>query len=134
MVPLRESILSSTRSGKFLTPVKWSKEFKNWEEAENSFLEFYNIKDLKAKAHINSIFDTYDNNWGFPSSFIFDLDFEEKAKYKGVDLRQIEFCKSIFTDNRYIIVCNDGEYLIWNENDDDFNHLDGKRFLDFIKK
>jgi hypothetical protein len=134
MKSLKESILSSTKSGKFITPVKWSKEFKKWNEAENAFLDFYNIKDTKAKAHINSIFDTYDNNFGFPSSFIFDLDFEEKAKYHGIDLKQIEFCKSIFTDNRYIIVYNDGVYYIWDETDDDFRDIAGKKFLDFIKK
>ena len=74
MKSLKESILSSTNSGKFRTPVKWSKEFKNWDEAEKAFLDFYDIKNPKAKAHINSIFDTYDNAYGFPSSFIFDLE------------------------------------------------------------
>lgn len=128
---LKESIISSTNSGKFSTPVKWSKEFKNWNEAEEAFLDFYNIKDTKAKAHINSIFDTYDNAYGFPSSFIFDLDFEEKAKYQGINLKQIEFCKSIFTDNRYIIVYNDGVYYIWDETDDDFGVIGGKKFFRF---
>lgn len=134
MKSLKESILNSTKSGRYRIPVKWSKEFESLKEAEKSFLDFYDITDPKVKSHINSIFYTYNHEYGWPSAFVFDLDFEEKAKYQGIDLKKIEFCKSIFTDNRYIIVYNDSVYYIWDETDDDFGEIGGKKFLDFIKK
>lgn len=136
MITLRESILSSTWSGKFSTPVKWSKKFRSWKKAEDGIIDFYNIKDAKAKAAIDTILDTYDRDYGFPSSFVFDFDFEEKAKNQGVNLEKIESCKSIFTDDRYIIVYNYeyGEYYIWSEEEEDFIEIVDNKILDFIRK
>lgn len=135
MITLRESILSSTRSGKFSTPVKWSKKFRSWKKAEDEIIDFYNIKDAKAKATIDTILDNYARDYGFPSSFVFDFDFEEKAKNRGINLEKIESCKSIFTDNRYIIAYNYeyGEYYIWSEEEGYFIEIVDTKILDFIK-
>ena len=108
MKSLKESILSSTKSGKYSLPVKWSKDFESLKEAEKDFIDFYNIKDKEVKEYINYIFDIYNREYGWPSAFVFDLDFEEKAKYQGIKLPP-RFYKSKFTGNNYIIVwCVDG--------------------------
>ena len=138
MKSLKESILSSTKAGRFQTPVKWSKEFESWYEAERAFLDFYNITNPKVKAHINSIFDTYDREYGWPSAFVFDLYFEEKAKQQGVKLGDKLYDSKIytskFTDNRYIIVYVDKVYYIWNDTDEEFEDIFDTKFLEFIEK
>ena len=135
MKSLKESILSSTKAGRFHTPVQWSKKFESLKEAEKAFLDFYDITDPKVKDYINYIFDIYNREYGWPSSFIFDLDFEEKAKHQGIKLNP-RFYKSKFTGDRYIIVYNDGEdeYYIWDETSEYFNYIFGVELLNFIEK
>lgn len=40
MKSLKESILSSTKSGRFQTPVQWSEEFESLKEAKKGFSRF----------------------------------------------------------------------------------------------
>jgi hypothetical protein len=134
MKSLKESILSSTKSGRFQTPVKWSKEFESLKEAEKAFLDFYNIKDKEVKEYINHIFDIYNREYGWPSSFIFDLDFEEKAKHQGIKSFNPKNYKSKFTGNSYIIAYNDGEYYIWDDTNEYFNYVFSVELLNFIEK
>ena len=134
MKSLKESILSSTKSGRFQKPVKWSKEFESLKEAEKAFIDFYNIKDKEVKEYINYIFDIYNREYGWPSSFIFDLDFEEKAKHQGVKLVNPKIYKSKFTDNRYIIVYNREKYYIWDDTNEYFNYVFSEELLNFIEK
>lgn len=134
MKSLKESILSSTKAGRFQTPVKWSKEFESLIEAKKAFLDFYDITNPKVKEYINYIFDIYNREYGWPSSFIFDLDFEEKAKHQGVKLVNQKIYKSKFTDNRYIIAYNGEEYYIWDDTDEFFNYIFSEELLNFIEK
>ena len=134
MKSLKESILSSTKAGRFQTPVQWSKEFESLKEAEKAFIDFYNIKDKEVKEYINYIFDIYNREYGWPSSFIFDLDFEEKAKHQGVKLVNPKIYKSKFTDNRYIIVYNREKYYIWDDTNEYFNYVFSEELLNFIEK
>lgn len=138
MKSLKESILSSTKAGKLSTPVQWSKEFESLIEAKKAFLDFYGITNLKVKDYINYIFDTYNREYGWPSSFVFDLDFEKKAKHQGVELGaklyEPKIYTSKFTDNRYIIVYVDKVYYIWNDTDEEFEDIFDTKFLEFIEK
>ena len=134
MKSLKESILSSTKSGRFHTPVQWSKEFESLKEAEKAFIDFYNIKDSEVKEYIHYIFDIYNREYGWPASFIFDLDFEEKAKHQGVKLVNPKIYKSRFTGNRYIIVYNGEEYYIWDDTDEYFNYIFSEELINFIEK
>ena len=133
MKSLKESILSSTKAGRFQKPVQWSKEFESLKEAEKAFLDFYNIKDKEVKEYINYIFDIYNREYGWPSSFIFDLDFEEKAKHQGIKLPP-RFYKSKFTSNSYIIAYNDDEYYIWDDTSEYFSCVFSVELSNFIEK
>jgi hypothetical protein len=134
MKSLKESILSSTKSGRFQTPVKWSKEFESLIEAKKAFLDFYNITNPKVRDYIDYVFDIYNREYGWPSSFVFDLDFEEKAKHQGIKSFNPKIYKSKFTDDRYIIVYNDGEYYIWDDTNEYFNYVFSVELLNFIEK
>ena len=138
MKSLKESILSSTKAGRFQKPVQWSKEFESLKEAEKAFLNFYNIKDKEVKEYINYIFDIYNREYGWPSAFVFDLDFEEKAKHQGIKvgakLYDPKIYSSSFTDNRYIVVYVDKVYYIWNDTDEEFEEIFNTKFLEFIEK
>jgi hypothetical protein len=134
MKSLKESILSSTKSGKYSTPVKWSKEFESLKEAKKAFLDFYDITNPKVRDYIDYVFDIYNREYGWPSSFIFDLDFEKKAKHQGVELYNPKIYTSSFTGNRYIIVCVDKVYYIWDDVDECFDDIFDTEFLEFIEK
>lgn len=138
MKSLKESILNSTKSGRYSIPVKWSKEFESLKEAEKSFLDFYDITDPEVEDYINYIFDTYNREYGWPSAFVFDLDFEEKAKHQGIKLGAKLYDPKIytsrFTDNRYIVVYVDKVYYIWNDTDEVFEDIFNTKFLEFIEK
>lgn len=137
MKSLKESILSSTKSGKYSTPVKWSKEFESLKEAEKAFIGFYDITNPKDYIH-NIVFKTYDREIGWPSAFVFDLDFKEKAKHQGIklgtDLYDPKIYTSKFTGNTYIIAFVDGVYYIWNDVDEEFEDIFDSDFLEFIEK
>lgn len=138
MKSLKESILSSTKAGKLRTPVQWSKEFESLIEAKKAFLDFYDITNPKVRDYIDYVFDVYNREYGWPSSFVFDLDFEEKAKYQGIKLGaklyNPKIYTSSFTDNRYIIVHVDGVYYIWDDTDEAFDDIFDTKFLEFIEK
>ena len=107
---------------------------KVWKKQKKAFLDFYDITNQKARDYIDYVFDIYDRNYGWPSSFIFDLDFEEKAKHQGVKLFNPKIYKSSFTDNRYIIAFNGDEYYIWDDTDEYFNYVFSEELLNFIEK
>ena len=136
MKSLKESILSSTKAGKLSTPVQWSKEFESLKEAKKAFLDFYNITNQKVGDYIDYVFDKYNREYGWPSAFVFDLDFEEKAKCQGLklgpNLYYSKLYTSKFTDNRYIIAYVDGVYYIWNDVDEEFEDIFNSEFLKFI--
>lgn len=134
MKSLKESILSSTKSGKYSTPVQWSKEFESLIEAKKAFLDFYNITNPKVRDYIGYVFDVYNREYGWPSSFVFDLDFEKKAKHQGVELYNPKIYTSSFTGNRYIIVYVDKVYYIWDDVDECFDDIFDAEFLEFIEK
>ena len=138
MKSLKESILRSTKAGRFQKHVQWSKEFESLKEAEKAFLNFYNIKYKEVKEYINYIFDIYNREYGWPSAFVFDLDFEEKAKHQGIKLGaklyDPKIYTSSFTDNRYIVVYVDKVYYIWNDTDEEFEEIFNTKFLEFIEK
>jgi hypothetical protein len=134
MKSLKESILSSTKSGKYSTPVKWSKEFESLIEAKKAFLDFYDITNPKVRDYIDYVFDIYNREYGWPSSFVFDLDFEEKAKHQGIKSFNPKIYTSSFTGNRYIIVYVDKVYYIWDDVDECFDDIFDTEFLEFIEK